>query len=248
MAKLRKRVKGYTVVPNSIMSHGLSLKALGLFLYIIQKPDGWDFSVSGVAAQMRDGKDSIRTAIKELEDARLLVRSQKRSSGIYGSSDWIISDEPMAENPTTVLPVAENQTQVITKKVITKKDINLKINTAELGIKKVFGDKKKTKQRDSVVDFICKEYVRVKGHPPTDRPKQRNFAKHLRTAIEKVLKNMGEDASDLRLNISVRKYFDWLEDYEPFEKITTMAKVYHTFPVFIAENDPELSKKIYGGN
>lgn len=134
---LFKSYSGYTVLQNEIFTLGLSLKAIGLYAYIENKPDGWDFSISGISTQVKDGKDSIRSSIQELEDVGLLERIQKRSNdGKFGAGDWLIhsqpvfkkqvAEKPMAENPTT-----EKHTQVITNKVNKNINNNIYINTPE---------------------------------------------------------------------------------------------------------------------
>lgn len=107
----------FTVTSNEILRHGLSLKAIGLYLYIISKPDGWNFSVMGTASQVTEGKDAIRSGLKELEDAGFLQRKQARSGGKFDSNEWYVADRPLADNPPADKPSAENPTQVSTKEV-----------------------------------------------------------------------------------------------------------------------------------
>lgn len=127
----------FTVISNEIFKHGLSLKAIGLYAYIINKPDGWDFSINGTASQLNDGRDSVRSAVSELEKAGFLVRSQKRKTdGSFGDSVWWIyatpttvdgkSDTPYSsrgvENPTTANPTTGKRLQVNTDKVNNKRE------------------------------------------------------------------------------------------------------------------------------
>lgn len=112
----------FTAVPNEIFRHNLSLKAIGLYAYIASKPDGWDFSIGGTASQLKDAKTSIQSAIKELEVAGFLKRVQSRKSeGGFGKSIWYIYGTP-SENPSAQNVPTQNRTQVITKKVMTKRE------------------------------------------------------------------------------------------------------------------------------
>lgn len=134
--KVRKKYhRDFTVTPNEIMRHGLSLKAIGLYLYIISKPDNWDFSIGGTATQVKDGKDSIRSAINELEVVGFLNRSQSRkSNGQVSDGIWYIYDKP-SEKPVSVKPTSVNPRQVNTNKVNTKRESNshsLKIGQTEV--------------------------------------------------------------------------------------------------------------------
>ena len=58
----------------------LSAKAKGVYCYLFSKPDNWDFSSERIANEFSDGEKSIRSALKELEDAGYLER-QKLWSG-----------------------------------------------------------------------------------------------------------------------------------------------------------------------
>lgn len=67
MSKLRVQNR-FGVVPNDLLNDKtISLKAKGLFAYIQSKPDDWDFSSERIALDHTDGRDSVRSAIIELE-------------------------------------------------------------------------------------------------------------------------------------------------------------------------------------
>lgn len=55
----------------------LTLKAKGLWLYLRTRPDGWKLSSERIAADTKDGRDAVRGAIHELEDAGLLEITTK---------------------------------------------------------------------------------------------------------------------------------------------------------------------------
>jgi len=132
MAKVYKRLNSnFVIASTEIFKHKLSLKAIGLYLYIVDKPDGWNFSIEGVASQVSDGRDSVRSATKELESAGFLERRQIRNEGKFSDGDWIVTDKPnrnipksaenpMSENPTSENPMSEKHLQVNTNKVSTK--------------------------------------------------------------------------------------------------------------------------------
>lgn len=108
MSKLINETQGgFTVVTNNIVrDNSLSLKAKGLMLMLLSLPDGWDFSINGLAAISKDGKAAIRAAVNELESSEYLTRKRERNEhGQLIGSDWVISNVPMSEKPTS-----ENQT------------------------------------------------------------------------------------------------------------------------------------------
>lgn len=69
----RQKPKGYTVISNYMFTKDkLSLKAIGLFCYMVSRPEGWNFSERGLAAQLKDGKASIASALKELKEKKYI--------------------------------------------------------------------------------------------------------------------------------------------------------------------------------
>ena len=129
MAIMRNRTQqGYTNVNNTIFrDQRLSLKARGLLCTMLSLPDCWEFSENGLQSILpADGKTSIRTALKTLEDCGYLVRRQLRENGKMAGWEWEIFDtpqgfeKPQSENPITVNPKSENRPQLNTKESITK--------------------------------------------------------------------------------------------------------------------------------
>lgn len=55
----------------------ISLKALGLYVYVKNKPPGWLFSTFRIMQQKNDGRESIRSAINELEEKGYLKRTKE---------------------------------------------------------------------------------------------------------------------------------------------------------------------------
>ncbi|SDP33849.1 hypothetical protein SAMN04487914_108122 [Arthrobacter sp. ok909] len=114
----RKNAK-YTTVSNVAANDSkLSLKAIGLFYFLMTKPDTWQITERGVVAQRPEGRDAVSAALKELEEAGYLRREKSRNENgkfVPGGSD--LFEEPWLENPTM-----ENPPQVITNIVNTKED------------------------------------------------------------------------------------------------------------------------------
>lgn len=69
----------YTVISNyHLRDTNLSLKTIGLLSLILSLPETWDYSQAGLAAICKDGEDSIRSGLKELEQYGYLVRERER--------------------------------------------------------------------------------------------------------------------------------------------------------------------------
>lgn len=97
------RSEGFTVLYNSmIKDKRLSLKAKGLFAVMMSRPDDWKFSVSGLAVFTGAGKDTVRSALMELERVGYLLREQgHKDDGTFGGNVYILQDfaPPLSGNP-----------------------------------------------------------------------------------------------------------------------------------------------------
>ena len=72
----------YTTMSNyHLRDNRLSLRAMGLMSKMLSLPADWDYTVAGLAAICKEGRDAVRKALMELEAAGYLVREQTRSGG-----------------------------------------------------------------------------------------------------------------------------------------------------------------------
>ncbi|WP_338209345.1 DnaD domain protein [Lactiplantibacillus paraxiangfangensis] len=114
MAKIRKLAQtNYTVIDNQIIrDETLSWKAKGVFAYLWSMPENWDFYETEVMTHAKDGRDALRSAIKELQVAGYMRRQRTRNEkGQVKTSDWELSDKPMLEKPTQDKPTKEKPMQ-----------------------------------------------------------------------------------------------------------------------------------------
>ena len=133
--------KNYTVMSNThLKDKRLSLKAIGLLSIVLSLPDDWHYTVNGLVGIVKDGKDSVESAIKELKKNGYL-----RVEKIYPNenSNRIQYQYTFFENPQEVdFQPLENQgiekqgveTQVL-ENPYTYKDTN-KSNTNKLNTNK----------------------------------------------------------------------------------------------------------------
>ena len=101
-----KRDSNFTMISNvGLKDNRLSFKAKGLLSYMLSLPDDWIFYESEIVNHATDGKQSVRTGMKELEKFGYLVKEQKRNSkGKFAKIDWVVSDEPINGDTTTFQP------------------------------------------------------------------------------------------------------------------------------------------------
>lgn len=116
----------YTIMSNHhFKEKGMSLKAKGLLSLMLSLPDDWDYSIAGLATLSKDGKDSVMSALKELEAFGYLIRTRLTDErGRFAGYDYDIYEEPSqpySENPKTDKSDTEKPTQLKTKELNTKK-------------------------------------------------------------------------------------------------------------------------------
>ena len=97
------KTNNFTVMSNHhFKEKQMSLKAKGLLSLMLSLPDDWNYSVSGLVRLSKDGKDSVMSALQELEKFGYLSRSQQfNAKGQFSGIEYNIYEEPQTENPTT---------------------------------------------------------------------------------------------------------------------------------------------------
>jgi hypothetical protein len=97
----------YGIAPNSLLNNKeMSLRAKGLFAYIQSKPDGWNFSAERIALSHVEGKESIMSALKELENHGYLIRQKIHGERGKWEQTYILTFPATTVLPTTVEPSA----------------------------------------------------------------------------------------------------------------------------------------------
>lgn len=106
----------YTSMSNyHLRDRRLSLRAIGLLSKMLSLPPDWDYTVSGLAAICKEGRDAVRGALQELEAAGYMIRQQSHTeAGTFGKNDYIVyeqpasppPEQPLTENPSTAEPSA----------------------------------------------------------------------------------------------------------------------------------------------
>ena len=106
----------FTILANEILRHPqLTLRARGLLALLLSYPDNWRTSSESLARVCPDGRDAIRTALRELETAGFIVRRKYQDDAGRWQSETIVFDTPQkSPELSTVcpLPTPENPTPV----------------------------------------------------------------------------------------------------------------------------------------
>ena len=158
--KRAKRETNFTMMSNvGLRDKRLSFKAKGLLAYMLSLPDDWVFYEEEITKHSTDGKQSVRTGLKELQQLGYLIKNQSREKGKFAKVDWLLYDEPgnvdiqvflpQIEKRSTDNPPTENQPLLSTN---VTKDLNKQIKTAN---------------QDSLADdfeYLWKLYPNKKGN------------------------------------------------------------------------------------
>lgn len=132
-----EKKSNFTVVSNDIlMNNFMSMKATCLLMKMLGKPDNWDYTINGMRTFCSEGRDAIRSALKELEKFGYLERRKVRDSrGRYTDIEYIIYEEPISRSPRSAYPESENPSlddPPSGNPPVINKEINKKRNNQEL--------------------------------------------------------------------------------------------------------------------
>lgn len=108
------KTANFTVMSNyHFKEKKMSLKAKGLLSLMLSLPEDWDYSVAGLATLSKDGKDSIMSALGELEKFGYLERTRlTNDKGQFAGIEYNIFEQPQ-EKPIAEKPISENENSEI---------------------------------------------------------------------------------------------------------------------------------------
>lgn len=128
-----ERISGYTIMSNyHLRDASLSLKAKGLLSLMLSLPPEWDYTENGLVQIVAEGRDSVRSAVKELLEAGYLTRERTRENGQLKGAEYTVREvpagaenggKPVTEKPMLENPILDNPTE-INKEEINKDLIN----------------------------------------------------------------------------------------------------------------------------
>lgn len=105
------KTSNYTVLSNyHFKEKKMSLKAKGLLSLMLSLPDTWNYSISGLVALSKDGKDSVMSALAELEKFGYLNRTQMiNDKGQFAGVEYNIYEQPQKDLAVAVNQISEKK-------------------------------------------------------------------------------------------------------------------------------------------
>lgn len=149
-----EKLKNYTTMNNHhFRNRELSLKAKGVMSLMLSLPDDWDYTIKGLATLSKDGVDSVRSALKELEEQGYLTMKRIRNElGHFTSAEYVLREIPNTELPMQEKPILENP---ISGKPILENPMQLNTNAIkDLTNKELSEESTKNNIYSRVIDFL----------------------------------------------------------------------------------------------
>jgi len=210
MKKTINKKENFTSIHNKLINDSrISLKAKGIMLYMLSKPENWKYNPKEIAKNSKDGLDSVYSGIKELIGAGYISRARHSD----GTVDYFVFEDveendivdfskkenPNRENPNRENPNRENPD--VYKRKNTTKERNI-VNT----------ELKKETSKSDIDDFInsqdkSEEYKELLFEFLKYRKKIRDTVKTT-GPIKLLLKHFKTEA-DLREALEYMDLYNW---------------------------------------
>jgi hypothetical protein len=93
--KRKSKKKNFSIIDNGgILDRSLSWKATGLWTWLMSKPEDWEVNLENLCSSKLDGKDSVLSALSELEDTGYLVYQRWRNPNGQFESAYTVFESP----------------------------------------------------------------------------------------------------------------------------------------------------------
>lgn len=100
----------FVKIPNTTArDRRLSFRARGLLTFMLSQPDNWTTTSEELAEQATEGRDAIRTALRELETAGYLVRRRYQNERGHWVTEAVVDAHPMTGNTSPASPAETDE-------------------------------------------------------------------------------------------------------------------------------------------
>ena len=154
------KTENYTIMSNAhFKEKEMSLKAKGLLSLMLSLPDTWNYSVSGLVTLSKDGKDSVMSALAELEKFGYLKRTRlTNDKGQFAGIQYDIFEQPQPQEPIAANPISEEQKS---EKPISEEHQQLNTNSIKNLKNKLFTELS-TKEHDTELVDLYQDYIQMR--------------------------------------------------------------------------------------
>jgi len=90
------REERFTVLNRTIIAdERISYRALGLLVFLLDKPDNWRVEATALAAgEGREGREAVQTALKELQTVGYLMRQRRQDEAGHWITESFVYESP----------------------------------------------------------------------------------------------------------------------------------------------------------
>ena len=210
MKKTINKKENFTSIHNKLINDSrISLKAKGIMLYMLSKPENWKYNPKEIAKNSKDGLDSVYSGIKELIEAGYISRTRHSD----GTVDYFVFEDveendivdfskkenPNRENPNRENPNRENP-DVYKRKNTNKERIivntELKKETSKSDIDDFINSQNKSEEYKELLFEFLKYRKKIRDTVKTSGP------------IKLLLKHFKTEA-DLREALEYMDLYNW---------------------------------------
>ena len=99
---LKQKGLPFTQVPNQLLTDkNISLKAKGIFAFMFSKPENWVFTIGSMSKQLKEGRDGIASALRELKTFGWVNYNKLPD----GRGEYFMYYESIIKKPNTDFPI-----------------------------------------------------------------------------------------------------------------------------------------------
>lgn len=103
-----RKDRGFTIVSNAVAQDArLSMRALGLLVRLLSRPDNWETNSTTLAAEFGVGREQTQGVLRELSGFGYMALVKERKEDGTFFSRWYVYDEPEKEQPEHGKPAPE---------------------------------------------------------------------------------------------------------------------------------------------
>ena len=105
----QNHTRDFTVLPNSLLQdQRLSCRERGLLVWMLSKPQDWNFSHKALLAELPyDKKGAVQACINKLTETGYLRIVQERTKGKLGKTLWYVYDVPNPKYQDTAIEASQ---------------------------------------------------------------------------------------------------------------------------------------------
>ncbi|ATA61183.1 hypothetical protein GS458_2748 [Geobacillus stearothermophilus] len=166
MGVIRVQKNSNYVVMNKTALHDprLSWKAKGLHAYMLSMPDDWKFYDNELEKHAKDGKDALKSAIRELKQYGYMRRERRQNE--HGKFEWetIVYEEPYTEKPSMENPLMEKPSME-NPQLLNNEELNNELTNDDDKDEAIYEQSVETTERETECSPIA-EFEKAFGYLP----------------------------------------------------------------------------------